>query len=74
MVREPDIDLHIGSQLRRRRRALGLSQNALADAIGVRFQRVQKYEVGHHKISASRLWRAAAALGVSPDYFFEGFG
>jgi len=73
MAPELDIDLHIGRQLRRRRRALGVSQDALAEAIGVGFQQVQKYEVGINRLSAARLWQVAAALEVSPTYFFEGF-
>ena len=67
-----NIDVHIGRQIRRRRHALGITQAVLADAIGVRFQQVQKYESGLNKLSASRLWAVAAALGVSPTYFFEG--
>jgi transcriptional regulator with XRE-family HTH domain len=45
----------------------------LAEAIGVRFQQVQKYEAGINKLSAARLWRVAAAMEVSLSYFFEGF-
>ena len=66
------IDVHIGHQIRRRRRDLGLSQAAHADAVGVRFQQIQKYESGLNKLSAARLWSVATALGVSPNYFFEG--
>jgi transcriptional regulator with XRE-family HTH domain len=71
MAQEFDIDRRIGRQLRRRRHALGVSQNALAAAIGVRFQQIQKYEAGLNKLSAARLWQVAAALEVSPGYFFE---
>jgi len=66
------IDIHIGRRLRRRRRDLGLSQAALADAIGVRFQQIQKYESGLNKLSAARLWGVATALGVTPNFFFVG--
>ena len=66
------IDIHVGRRLRHRRRDLGLSQADVADAIGVRFQQVQKYESGLNKLSAARLWALATALGVTPNYFFEG--
>ena len=71
---QPDqnIDLHIGQRLRARRRLLGLSQPQLAEAVGVRFQQIQKYECGEDRISASRLWRLCGALKTQPDYFFEG--
>jgi transcriptional regulator with XRE-family HTH domain len=67
-----DIDLHIGKRLRRRRRLLGLTQQQLAGAVGVRFQQIQKYECGANKISAARLWRLAGALEVPVAYFYEG--
>ena len=60
LAREPDIDVHIGRQLRRRRHALGVSQDALAEAIGVGFQQVQKYELGVNRLSASALARRRA--------------
>ena len=69
-----DIDLHLGKRMRRRRRLLGLTQQRLADACGVRFQQIQKYECGANRISAARLWRVARALEVPVDYFFEGLG
>jgi transcriptional regulator with XRE-family HTH domain len=67
-----DIDLHIGKRLRRRRRLLGLTQQQLAGAVGVRFQQIQKYECGANKVSASRLWRLAEALEVPVAYFYDG--
>ena len=69
---DQDIDLHIGRRLRARRRLLGLSQPQLAEAVGVRFQQIQKYECGEDRISASRLWRLCKALNAPADYFFEG--
>ena len=69
---DQDIDLHIGQRLRARRRLLGLSQPQLAEAVGVRFQQIQKYECGEDRISASRLWRLCGALKTPVDYFFEG--
>ena len=67
-----DIDAHLGGMLRRRRRRLGLTQQALAQAVGIRFQQIHKYETGQNRIPASRLWALARALGVNPEYFFEG--
>lgn len=67
-----DIDRHIGRRLRARRRLLGLSQPQLADAVGVKFQQIQKYECGEDRISASRLWRLCHALNAPVDYFYEG--
>jgi len=52
-----DIDVHLGKRLRRRRRLLGLTQQQLAGACGVRFQQIQKYECGANRISAARLWQ-----------------
>lgn len=69
----PDlIDKHVGRQLRSRRVLTGLSQEKLADAIGVTFQQVQKYERGTNRISASRLYNFSKILDVSIDYFYHG--
>ncbi len=65
------IDIHVGSQLKRRRILLGLSQERLADELGITFQQVQKYEKGFNRIGASRLWDLAQVLGVSVAYFYE---
>ncbi len=65
------IDSAVGNRIRRRRKALGLSQSDLADEIGVKFQQVQKYETGVNRVAASRLWIMAEALQVSITYFFE---
>jgi transcriptional regulator with XRE-family HTH domain len=67
-----DIDLHLGRRLRRRRRLLGLTQQQLANAVGIRFQQVQKYECGANRISAARLWQLSLALEVSVAYFYDG--
>ena len=67
-----DIDLHLGKRLRRRRRLLGLTQQQLATAIGIRFQQIQKYECGANRISASRIFELGAALEVPVGYFYEG--
>jgi transcriptional regulator with XRE-family HTH domain len=67
-----DIDLLLGKRVRRRRRLLGLTQQQLAVAVGVRFQQIQKYECGGNRISAARLWQLCEALEVPVSYFFEG--
>ncbi|EPX81179.1 DNA-binding protein, putative [Litoreibacter arenae DSM 19593] len=58
--------------MRQRRWLVGKTQGELAEALGIRFQQVQKYESGANRISASRLWDIAQALSVSVGYFFEG--
>lgn len=67
------VDAHVGSRVRLRRTLLGLSQDKLSEALGVTFQQVQKYENGSNRIGASRLFQMACALGVSVDFFFEGY-
>lgn len=67
-----DIDLHVGRRLRRRRRLLGLTQQALADQVGIRFQQIQKYECGANRVSASRLFELSEALSVPVQHFYEG--
>ena len=51
---------------------LHLSRESLADAIGITFQQIQKYESGTNRVSASRLQEIADALGCQPAWFFEG--
>ena len=68
------IDRHVGARMRLRRMELGLTQSALAARFGITFQAVQKYEAGRVRISASRLYEVARALGTTPDFFFEGYG
>jgi transcriptional regulator with XRE-family HTH domain len=67
-----DIDLHVGKRLRRRRRLLGLTQQQLAESVGIRFQQIQKYECGANRVSASRLFELAESLDVPAQYFYEG--
>ncbi|UTP40905.1 helix-turn-helix domain-containing protein [Phenylobacterium sp. LH3H17] len=63
----PDpIDIQVGMQIRARRNSIGSSQSALAEAIGVSFQQVQKYERGANRVSASMMSRIAAHLGCRP--------
>ena len=66
------VDRHIGSRVRARRTMLGMSQEKLADALGLTFQQVQKYEKGINRIGASRLLHIAGILDVSIEFFFEG--
>jgi len=67
-----EVDRHIGSRVRARRIMLGMSQEKLADALGLTFQQVQKYEKGVNRIGASRLLHIAGILDVSIEFFFEG--
>lgn len=66
------VDVHVGKRVRHRRWMLGLTQQQLADKVGVRFQQIQKYETGANRVSASRLWDIAVVLGVPASFFFEG--
>ncbi len=66
------VDLYVGARLRIRRKVLGLSQTQLADALGITFQQIQKYERGANRISASKLYEAARLLRSPVSYFFEG--
>jgi len=58
--------------VRQRRWMIGMTQQQLACAVGIKFQQIQKYETGANRISASRLWDIAAALDVPVSFFFEG--
>lgn len=69
-----DIDAHVGQRLRVRRSLLGMSQEKLAEAIGLTFQQVQKYERGTNRVSASRLYDISNVLDVPVSYFFEQIG
>ena len=66
------IDRHVASRLRLRRLEVGLSQTALADALGVTFQQLQKYEGATNRISAGALYQLALTLDVPVQYFFDG--
>lgn len=71
MKEQDEIDTQVGARLRYRRLSLGMSQEALAEAVGLRFQQIQKYEKGQNRIGASRLFRLAKVLKVPLEYFFE---
>jgi len=66
------IDVHVGLQVRLRRKELKISQEKLADTLGLTFQQVQKYERGANRISASKLYEIARTLRVPIGWFFEG--
>ncbi|HZY13214.1 MAG TPA: helix-turn-helix transcriptional regulator [Beijerinckiaceae bacterium] len=73
--KEPQpIDRHVGARIRHKRMMLGVSQEALGDALGVTFQQVQKYEKGMNRVGASRLQAIANFLEVPVSYFFDGAG
>jgi transcriptional regulator with XRE-family HTH domain len=65
------IDMHVGSRVRLRRMLLGMSQEKLAEQLGLTFQQVQKYERGINRIGASRLFDLSRLLGVSVQYFYD---
>lgn len=67
-----EIDTHIGQRIRERRLVMGVTQTQLADAIGVAFQQVQKYETGKNRVSGSKLFRIAEILQVHIGYFWDG--
>ncbi|WP_421790234.1 helix-turn-helix domain-containing protein [Hyphobacterium sp.] len=67
-----EIDFHIGKRLRRRRRLLGMTQQQLAESVGIRFQQIQKYECGANRVSASRLFELSRSLDVPAQYFYDG--
>ncbi|WP_454717626.1 helix-turn-helix domain-containing protein [Caulobacter segnis] len=66
------IDLHVGTQVRMRRKVLGVTQDQLADSLGITFQQVQKYERGENRISASKLYQIATLLKTDIGFFFDG--
>jgi transcriptional regulator with XRE-family HTH domain len=66
------IDIHVGQRLRQRRWLIGMTQQKLAEMVGIKFQQIQKYETGANRVSASRLWDISEALGVPAAHFFEG--
>ncbi|BBK34282.1 helix-turn-helix protein [Stella humosa] len=66
------VDRHVGAMIRERRIVLGLTQQQLADMIGVTYQQAHKYERGINRVSAGRLFEISQVLGVPVSYFFEG--
>ncbi len=68
---EKKVDAHVGRRVRRRRTLTGMNQSALAQAVGITFQQIQKYERGSNRISASRLYQFSQVLDVPVSFFFD---
>ena len=66
------VDLYVGGRIRMRRRSLGVSQEKLAEDLGLTFQQVQKYERGANRVSASKLYEIARSLSTPVSFFFDG--
>ena len=66
------VDVHVGKRIRHRRWLVGMTQQQLAERVGIKFQQIQKYETGANRVSASRLWDIADTLDVQISFFFEG--
>ncbi len=66
------VDLYVGSRVRLRRTLRGMSQQRLAEALGLTFQQIQKYERGVNRIGSSRLFELSEVLDVPPSFFFDG--
>jgi transcriptional regulator with XRE-family HTH domain len=71
MSRTVSVDAHVGDRVRQRRVLIGMSQTKLAEAVGVSFQQVQKYEQGANRIGAGVLHRISEVLDVDVAYFFD---
>lgn len=67
------VDAYVGKRVRQRRWMVGFTQQQLGDAVGIKFQQIQKYETGMNRISSSRLWDIAEALDVPVAFFFDGY-
>jgi transcriptional regulator with XRE-family HTH domain len=70
--RSTSVDAYVGCRLKQRREDLGMSQERLAELLGLSFQQVQKYERGLNRVGASRLFQLCGLLGVEPSFFFDG--
>ena len=66
------VDVHVGKRIRHRRWLVGMTQQQLAQHVGIKFQQIQKYETGANRVSASRLWDISETLEVPVSFFFEG--
>ncbi|PIE14932.1 MAG: transcriptional regulator [Rhodobacterales bacterium] len=66
------VDVHVGKRIRHRRWLVGMTQQQLAEKVGIKFQQIQKYETGMNRVSASRLWDISDALDVPVSFFFDG--
>ena len=66
------VDVYVGKRVRQRRWMVGMTQQQLAEKVGIKFQQIQKYETGMNRVSASRLWDISEAMGVKISFFFDG--
>lgn len=66
------VDVHVGKRIRHRRWLIGMTQQQLAEQVGIKFQQIQKYETGANRVSASRLWDIAKSMEVDVAFFFDG--
>ncbi len=66
------VDVNVGKRIKMRRCMIGLSQEKLAEEIGLTFQQIQKYERAANRVSASKLFDFSKALGVPVNYFYQG--
>jgi transcriptional regulator with XRE-family HTH domain len=66
------VDVHVGKRIRHRRWMVSMTQQQLAERVGIKFQQIQKYETGMNRVSASRLWDISDVLEVPVSFFFEG--
>ena len=66
------VDVYVGSRVRLRRTLKGMSQQRLAEALGLTFQQIQKYERGVNRIGSSRLFELSEVLDVPPSFFYDG--
>jgi transcriptional regulator with XRE-family HTH domain len=71
-MRTSSVDRHVGNHILERRTTLGLSLQQFSVLIGVTYQQAHKYERGHNRISAGRLYEIAKALAVPVSWFYEG--
>jgi transcriptional regulator with XRE-family HTH domain len=67
------VDIHVGKVIRQIRRESGLTQQHLAERVGIKFQQIQKYETGANRVSASRLWEISRVLNVPVSRFFANY-
>jgi transcriptional regulator with XRE-family HTH domain len=70
--RSTSVDAYVGCRLKQRREDLGMSQERLAELLGLSFQQVQKYERGLNRVGASRLFQLCGLLSVDSSFFFDG--
>ncbi|HEY1798252.1 MAG TPA: helix-turn-helix transcriptional regulator [Stellaceae bacterium] len=70
--RTQEIDRHVGARVRERRIMMGLTQQQLADLLGVTYQQAHKYERGINRVSAGRLYEVSQVLSVPVSFFFDG--